>query len=90
MIPHIQLSMSAMSHSATKAKKHALRMSCMCPIITKNLISIGQIVEQGMHARFNKGGCFREKKGRLIGKEGREGWMFMLNSDKVKTAMYAK
>ena len=31
------------------------------PTITKNLFSIGQIVEQGMEVRFNNGGCFIEK-----------------------------
>ena len=31
--------------------------------ITKNLVSVGQIVEQGMQVRFDQGGCFIEKEG---------------------------
>ena len=31
--------------------------------IMKNLVSIGQIVEQGMQVRFNQGGYFIEKEG---------------------------
>ena len=30
------------------------------PQITKNLVSIGQIVEQGLQVRFNQDGCFIE------------------------------
>ena len=33
------------------------------PTITKNLVSIGQIVEQGMQVRFDQGGCSRTKRG---------------------------
>ena len=36
------------------------------PAITKNMVSVGQIVEQVMQVRFNDGGCFIEKEGRLI------------------------
>ena len=31
------------------------------PTITKNLVSVGQIVEKGMQVRFNNEGCFIEK-----------------------------
>ena len=31
------------------------------PTITKNLVLIGQIVEQSMQVRLNKRGCFIEK-----------------------------
>ena len=31
--------------------------------ITKNLVLVGKIVEQGMQIRFNDGGCFIEKEG---------------------------
>ena len=34
--------------------------------ITKNLVSVGQIVEQGMQVRFDHGGCFIKKEGRII------------------------
>ena len=32
------------------------------PTITKNLVLVGQIVEQGMQVRFNQGGCFVVKE----------------------------
>ena len=60
------------------------------PTITKNLVSVGQIVEQGMQVRFNNEGCFIEKDGRLIAKGRRDGRLFILDSNEVKSAMYAK
>ena len=60
------------------------------PTITKNLVSVGQIVEQGMQVRFNKEGCFIEKDGRLIAKSRKDGHMFILDSNEVKSAMFAK
>ena len=60
------------------------------PTITKNLVSVGQIVEQGMQVRFNNEGCFIEKDGRLIAKGPRDGRLFILDSNEVKSAMYAK
>ena len=50
------------------------------PTITKNPVSIGEIVDQGMQLHFNDGGCFIEKEGRLIARGGREGQMFILDS----------
>ena len=58
--------------------------------ITKNLVSIGQIVEQVMQVRFNNEGCFIAKDGRLIARGWREGRMFILNSNEAKSSMYAK
>ena len=60
------------------------------PTITKNLVSVGQIVEQGMQVRFNNEGCFIEKDGRVIAKGWRDGHLFILDSNEVKSAMYAK
>ena len=60
------------------------------PTITKNLVSVDQIVEQGMQVRFNNEGCFIEKDGRLIAKGQRDGQLFILDSNDVKSAMYAK
>ena len=60
------------------------------PTITKNLVSVGQIVEQGMQVRFNQGGCFIEKEGGLIVQGRREGRMFILELNEVKLAMFAK
>ena len=58
--------------------------------ITKNMVSVGQIVEHGMQVRFNDGGCFIEKEGRLIARGRREGQMFILDSHEMKSTMYAK
>ena len=60
------------------------------PTITNNLILVGQIVEQGMQVCFNNEGCFIEKDGRLIPRGWREGCMFILDSNEVKSVMYAK
>ena len=38
----------------------------LCWTITKNLVSVGQIVDQGMQARFTHLGCFIEEEGRVI------------------------
>ena len=60
------------------------------PTITKNLVSVGQIVKQGIQDRFNDGGCFIEKDGQLIAHDQTEGRMFILDSHDMKSAMYAK
>ena len=60
------------------------------PTITKNLVSVGQMVEQGMEVRFDQEECFIEKEGQIIARGRREGRMFILNSHKMKSAMFAK
>ena len=60
------------------------------PTITKNLISVGQIVEQGMQVRFNNDGCFIERGDQVVAHGRREGRMFILASTEVKSAMFAK
>ena len=60
------------------------------PTIMKNLVSVGQIVEQGMQVHFNHGGCFIEKEGHLISHGQREGQMFILNSHKMKWVIFTK
>ena len=59
------------------------------PTITTNLVSIGQIIEQGMQVRFDQGGSLIEKKGRLIARSRRRGRMFILDSHEMKSAMFA-
>jgi ribosomal protein L15 len=63
------------------------------PTITKNLVSIGQMVEQGLHVTFNPNGCFVEdmkKQGKLIAKGKRNGRMFTLdvNMPKVNSMLF--
>ena len=58
--------------------------------ITKNLVLVGQMVEQGLQAQFNKHGCFVEDfkdKCRLVAKGNRVGRMFTLNVNKPKIGM---
>ena len=52
------------------------------PTITKNLVSVGQMVDQGLQVKFNKHGCFVEdfQSGcRLVAKGKRIGRMFTLD-----------
>lgn len=64
------------------------------PQITKNPVSVGQMIEQGLQVRFNRDGCFVEdfeNKCRLVAKGKRSGRMFTLdvNMPEVKSAMFA-
>ena len=64
------------------------------PQITKNLVSVGQMVEQGLQVWFNPDGFFVEEfnnKCRLVAKGKRSGRMFTLdvNVSEVKVAMFA-
>ena len=43
------------------------------PTITKNLVSVRQIVDQGMQVRFTHLGCFIEEEGRVIAQGRRDG-----------------
>ena len=60
------------------------------PKITKNLMSVGQIVDEGIQVQFNRGGCFIEDGDRVIAHRRREGRMFILETNSVDTAIYAK
>jgi hypothetical protein len=62
------------------------------PTITQNLVSIGQIVDQGMQVRFTHLGPFIEQEGRIIARGRREGRMFILDrtDNGPDTALFAK
>ena len=60
------------------------------PTITKNLVSVGQIIDQGMEVRFTHLGCFIEEEVRVIAQGRRDGRMFILDSTDGGTAMFAK
>ena len=65
------------------------------PNITKNLVSVGQMVEQGLQVCFNPLGCYVEDfqdDCRLITKGNCVGRMFTLdvNMPKVKVALFAQ
>ena len=58
--------------------------------ITKNPVLVGQIVDQGIQVRFTHLGCFIEDEGKIIALRRREGRMFILNTNNVCTALFAK
>ena len=60
------------------------------PTITKNLVLVSYILEQGMQVWFNDGRCFIKKEGRIIARNRREGQMFILDSHEMKLTMFAK
>jgi len=68
----------SMEDGQTKYLKDILHV----PTITKNLVSVGQMVEQGLQVIFNPNGCFVEdmkNQGKLITKGERNGRMFTLD-----------
>ncbi len=68
----------SMQDGQTKYLKDVLHV----PTITKNLVSIGQMVEQGLHVTLNPNGCFVENmknQGKLITKGETNGRMFTLD-----------
>jgi hypothetical protein len=57
------------------------------PTIIKKLVSLGQMVEQGLHVTFNPNGCFVEdlkNQGKLIVKGEMNGRMFTLDVNMLK------
>jgi hypothetical protein len=67
-----------MQGGQTKYLKYVLHV----PTIIKKLISIGQMVEQGLQVTFNPNGCFVENmknQGKLIAKGERNRRMFTLD-----------
>ena len=64
------------------------------PDITKNLVSVGQMVEQGLQVRFTSDGCYVEdlkNDCRLIAKGKRAGRLFTLDVSlpEMDAAMFA-
>jgi hypothetical protein len=52
------------------------------PNITKNLVFVGQMIEQGLQVQFNRDGCYVEDfkdKNHLVIKGKRGGRMFTLD-----------
>ncbi len=61
--------------------------------ITKKMVSVGQMVEQGLRVKLNPNGCFVEdmkNQGELITKGERNGQMFTLdvNMPKVNSMLF--
>ena len=54
------------------------------PTIMKNLVSVGQIVDQGMQVRFTRLGCFIEEEDQVIAQGRRDGRIFILDVGRSK------
>jgi len=68
----------SMQDGQTKYLKDILHV----PTVTKKLVSVGQMVEQGLQVTFNPNGCFvknMKNQGKLIAKGERNGQMFTLD-----------
>jgi hypothetical protein len=68
----------SMQDGQTKYLKDVLHV----PTITKKLVSVGQMVEQGLQVTFNPNGCFVEdmkNQGHLFAKGKKNGRMFTLD-----------
>ena len=81
--------------SMTDGKVKYLAEVLHVPNITKNLVSVGQMVEQGLQVRFNADGLFVEeykKNGKLIAQGKKVGRMFTLdvNVPEVNAVMFAQ
>ena len=58
--------------------------------IIKNLLSIRQIVDQGMQVQFTHLGFFIKEEGQIITKGRWEGRMFILDTNDINTTLFAK
>ena len=58
------------------------------PTNTKNLVSIGKIVHEGMQIRFTHLGCFIEEEGKVMAQGSCEGRTFILETIEVGTTMF--
>ena len=76
-----------LSHVGPKGK---LMNVLNVPTITKNLVSVKQIFDQGMEVRFTHLGCFIQEEGHVIAQGRRDGRMFILDSTDDGTAIFVK
>ena len=85
--PIVNVDEVPLSHVRQKGK---LMNILHVPTITKNLVSVGQIVDQGMQVWFTHLGCFIEEEGRVIAQGRKDGRMFILDSTNGGTAMFVR
>ncbi len=93
MTLHIPSHKLARCHCPCKMGKQNTLNDLHVPTITKKIVSVGQMVEQGLHVTFNPNGCFVEdmkNQGELITKGERNGRMFTLdvNMPKVNSMLF--
>ena len=60
------------------------------PTITKNLVLVGQIVDQGMQVWFTHIGCVIEEEGQVIALGHTDGRMVILDTNDGGTVMFVK
>ena len=58
--------------------------------ITMNLVSVKQIIDQGMQVWFTHHGCFIKEEGEIIVQGRREGRMFIFKTNDVGNTMFDK
>ena len=75
-----------LSHVGQKGK---LMNLLHVPIITTNLVSVGEIVDKAMLVPFTHLGFFIEEEGQIILQGRRYGRMFILKTDDAGTALIA-
>ncbi|MCO5550654.1 hypothetical protein L7F22_004143 [Adiantum nelumboides] len=62
----------------------------LVPGITKNLISVGQIVEKGYEVKFNKDGCYvKNDKGKVVAHGEKNGRIFKLKMNATHNANFS-
>ncbi|MCO5579388.1 hypothetical protein L7F22_033243 [Adiantum nelumboides] len=62
----------------------------LVPSITKNLISVGQIVEKGYEVKFNKDGCYvKNDKGKIVAHGEKNGRLFKLKMNATHNANFS-
>ena len=76
-----------LSHFGQKGK---LMNVLHVPTITKNLVSVRQIVDQGMQVRFTHLGCFIKEECQIIVQGRRDEGMFILDTNDVGTTLFTK
>ena len=60
------------------------------PIITKNLVSVKKIVDQGIQVWFTHHRCFIKEEGWIIAQGRRDVRMFILHTKDICTFMFSK
>ena len=70
--------------------KGVMRIVLHVLTITKNMVLADQIVDQGMQVWFTRHIFFIEEEGRIIAQGRQDGKLFILETNDVGTAMFAK
>ena len=72
------------------SQKGIMRNVFHMPTITKNLVFVGQFLDQGMQIQFTHHKCYIEEEGKIIAQGRHEGRMFIVETNDVGIAMFGK